>query len=144
MDDKFKWKFMEKNSKHFSLYIYVKFMYIYELCHSSDPPLLCSSGSIEKFRYGYEPVLDLWKSSGMLMKYTIPAPPPFSPVLDLCKSSGMFINQLWTYEKVHVCLWTSSGSIEKFRYIYEIYHSCHLFLWLACREFLNCSDSSVV
>jgi hypothetical protein len=31
----------------------------------------------------------------------------------------MFMNQFWIYGKVQVCLWTSSGSMEKFRYVYE-------------------------
>jgi hypothetical protein len=35
---------------------------------------------MEKFRYVYEPVLDLWKIS------------------------GMFMNQFWIYGKVQVCL----------------------------------------
>jgi hypothetical protein len=62
-----------------------KFRYIYELCHSCTPsPLLSRSGFIEKFRYVYEPVLDLGNSSGMLMNSAIAATPfPFSPGVDL-------------------------------------------------------------
>jgi hypothetical protein len=40
------------------------------------------------------PVLDLWKSSKILLYWTIcPScdPPPFPPVLDLWKSSGIFM-----------------------------------------------------
>jgi hypothetical protein len=59
---------------------------------------------MEKFRYVYEQVLYLWKSSGMFMNYAIAVTLVPPPLLDLWRSSGTFMNKFWIFGKVQKCL----------------------------------------